>query len=58
MKAHVLIRQLKDHVVTPFRPHTKGHALRDELAQLRATTPSSGRQLNVAVLIRDDRDGR
>jgi hypothetical protein len=25
---------------------------------LRATTPSSGRQLNIASLIRDDRDGR
>jgi plasmid stability protein len=32
--------------------------LRAELAQLRATTPSSGRQLNIAALIRDDRDGR
>ena len=37
---------------------SQGDALRDELAQLRATTPSSGRQLNVAALIRDDRDGR
>jgi plasmid stability protein len=32
--------------------------LRAELAQLRATTPSAGRSLNVAALIRDDRDGR
>jgi antitoxin FitA len=33
-------------------------ALRDELAQLRATTPSAGRNLNIAALIRDDRNGR
>jgi plasmid stability protein len=35
-----------------------GPTLRAELAQLRATTPSTGRSLNVAALIRDDRDGR
>lgn len=34
----------------------QGRALRDELAQLRATTPSAGRSLNIAALIRDDRD--
>lgn len=32
--------------------------LRDELARLRATTPAAGRTLDVASLIRDDRDGR
>ncbi|QVL52370.1 MAG: hypothetical protein KFB97_13200 [Cyanobium sp. M30B3] len=43
----------------PQRPdHAQAHALRIELSQLRATTPSAGRQLNVAALIRDDRDGR
>jgi plasmid stability protein len=34
------------------------HSLRHELARLRATTPSAGRSLDVAALIRDDRDGR
>jgi len=33
-------------------------SLRDELAGLRATTPAAGRSLDVAALIRDDRDGR
>lgn len=33
-------------------------ALRHQLTQLRATTPSAGCQLNVAALVRDDRDGR
>ena len=33
-------------------------SLRDELAQLRATTPAAGRSLDVAALIREDRDGR
>ncbi len=33
-------------------------SLREELARLRATTPEAGRSLNVAALIRDDRDGR
>jgi plasmid stability protein len=33
-------------------------SLRDELARLRATTPAAGRSLNVAALIREDRDGR
>jgi antitoxin FitA len=32
--------------------------LRDELMRLRATTPAAGRQLDVAALIRQDRDGR
>jgi plasmid stability protein len=33
-------------------------ALREELARLRATTPAAGRSLDVAALIREDRDGR
>ena len=33
-------------------------SLRDELARLRATTPAAGRSLDVAALIREDRDGR
>ena len=33
-------------------------SLRDELARLRATTPPAGRSLDVAALIREDRDGR
>ena len=50
-----LEQSLRDLLTATAR---QGHALRDELAQLRATTPSSGRQLNVAALIRDERDGR
>jgi len=34
------------------------NSLRDELARLRATTPPAGRSLDVAALIRVDRDGR
>jgi len=34
------------------------NSLRDELARLRATTPPAGRSLDVAALIREDRDGR
>jgi plasmid stability protein len=34
------------------------NSLRDELARLRATTPAAGRSLDVAALIRADRDGR
>ncbi|MBC1261555.1 hypothetical protein FQK07_09800 [Synechococcus sp. BSF8S] len=33
-------------------------ALKGELARLRATTPPAGRNLDVAALIREDRDGR
>jgi plasmid stability protein len=33
-------------------------SLRVDLARLRATTPPVGRSLDVAALIRDDRDGR
>jgi len=33
-------------------------SLRHELASLRATTPAAGRNMDVAALIRDDRDGR
>lgn len=35
-----------------------GDSLRAELARLRATTPAAGRILDVAALIREDRDGR
>jgi plasmid stability protein len=34
------------------------HSLRHALARLRATTPAAGRHLDVAALIREDRDGR
>jgi hypothetical protein len=54
----VWISRLLDLVVTALRSRAQGDALRHELAQLRSTTPSAGRQLNVAALIRDDRDGR
>lgn len=50
-----LVQSLRDLLTATARP---SDALRDDLAQLRASTPSSGRQLNVAALIRDDRDGR
>jgi len=33
------------------------NSLRDELARLRATTPAAGHTLDVAALIREDRDG-
>jgi antitoxin FitA len=33
-------------------------ALQAELARLRATTPAADRSLDVAALIREDRDGR
>ena len=33
-------------------------SLRDELAQLRASTPPAGRHLSIAELIREERDGR
>ena len=33
-------------------------SLREELARLRATTPAAGRSIDVAALIREDRDGR
>jgi plasmid stability protein len=36
----------------------RNDSLRDELARLRATTPAAGRTLDVAALIREDRDGR
>lgn len=50
-----LEQSLRDLLTATAR---QGHALGAELAQLRATTPSAGRSLNVAALIRDDRDGR
>jgi plasmid stability protein len=36
----------------------EGDSLREDLARLRATTPAAGRHLDVAALIREDRDGR
>lgn len=33
-------------------------SLREELARLRATTPTAGRSLDVVALIREDLDGR
>ncbi|MGB7564478.1 MAG: hypothetical protein WBM08_06960 [Prochlorococcaceae cyanobacterium] len=33
-----------------------GVTLREELERLRATTPTAGSQLNVAALIREERD--
>jgi antitoxin FitA len=62
--AQVLIRQLDEQVVAALRARAQAQGLLleqslcDELAQLRATTPSGGLNLNIAALIRDDRDGR
>jgi antitoxin FitA len=35
----------------------ESESLREDLARLRATTPAAGRSLDVAALIREDRDG-
>ena len=72
--AQVLVRQLDDHVVSALRAQglsleqslrdlltdavRTDRSLRDELARLRASTPAAGRSLDVAALIREDRDGR
>ncbi len=50
-----LEQSLRDLLRTTVR---RDQSLRQELARLRATTPEAGRSLNVAALIRDDRDGR
>ncbi|MEA5417437.1 FitA-like ribbon-helix-helix domain-containing protein [Synechococcus sp. BA-132 BA5] len=51
-----LEQSLRDLLTDAARHGTAG--LRDELAHLRATTPAAGRHLDVAALIREDRDGR
>jgi plasmid stability protein len=51
-----LEQSLRDLLTDAVRHGTDD--LRDELARLRATTPAAGRQLDVAALIREDRDGR
>ena len=50
-----LEQSLRDLLTAAVR---QDNALRDELARLRATTPAAGRCLDVAALIREDRDGR
>jgi plasmid stability protein len=50
-----LEQSLRDLLTAAAR---EGTSLRDELARLRATTPAAGRSLDVAALIREDRDGR
>ena len=50
-----LEQSLRDLLSDAVRRHD---SLRDELARLRATTPAAGRHLDVAALIREDRDGR
>lgn len=50
-----LEQSLRDLLIAAAR---QGESLRDDLARLRATTPLAGRSLDVAALIRDDRDGR
>ncbi|MCP9931472.1 hypothetical protein KBY82_11830 [Cyanobium sp. AMD-g] len=51
-----LEQSLRDLLTDTVRHGTDD--LRDELARLRATTPAAGRHLDVAALIREDRDGR
>jgi plasmid stability protein len=50
-----LEQSLRDLLTAAAR---ESEALREELARLRATTPAAGRSLDVAALIREDRDGR
>ncbi|MFN9870224.1 MAG: FitA-like ribbon-helix-helix domain-containing protein [Cyanobacteriota bacterium] len=50
-----LEQSLRDLLIAAAR---QGESLRDDLARLRAITPLAGRSLDVAALIRDDRDGR
>ncbi|MCS5700366.1 hypothetical protein NZK32_15100 [Cyanobium sp. FGCU-52] len=50
-----LEQSLRDLLIAAAR---QGESLRDDLARLRATTPLAGRSLDVAALIREDRDGR
>lgn len=51
-----LEQSLRDLLTDAVRHGAAG--LHDELARLRATTPAAGRHLDVAALIREDRDGR
>jgi plasmid stability protein len=50
-----LEQSLRDLLIAAAR---QGESLRIDLARLRATTPLAGRSLDVAALIREDRDGR
>ncbi len=50
-----LEQSLRDLLTAAAR---ESESLREELARLRATTPTAGRSLDVAALIREDRDGR
>ncbi len=50
-----LEQSLRDLLTAAAR---ESDSLREELARLRATTPVAGRSLDVAALIREDRDGR
>jgi plasmid stability protein len=50
-----LEQSLRDLLTAAAR---ESDSLREELARLRATTPVAGRNLDVAALIREDRDGR
>ena len=50
-----LEQSLRDLLTAAAR---ESESLREELARLRATTPAAGRSLDVAALIRQDRDGR
>jgi plasmid stability protein len=50
-----LEQSLRDLLIAAAR---QSESLRDDLARLRATTPLAGRSLDVAALIREDRDGR
>lgn len=54
-KGMSLEQSLRDLLTAAVR---QGDSLPDELARLRATTPDVGRSLDVAALIREDRDGR
>ncbi|TVS07898.1 MAG: hypothetical protein EA413_00210 [Cyanobium sp. PLM2.Bin73] len=50
-----LEQSLRDLLTAAAR---EGESMRAELSRLRATTPPAGRNLDVAALIRADRDGR
>ena len=50
-----LEQSLRDLLTAAAR---ESELLREDLARLRATTPAAGRSLDVAALIREDRDGR
>jgi plasmid stability protein len=50
-----LEQSLRDLLMAAAR---QSESLGDDLARLRATTPLAGRTLDVAALIREDRDGR